>query len=883
MRLILKNFRCFKHVDISFENYGTTLIWGTSGIGKTSIFKAINFVLYGKEQKIVKHGEKKCSVELFWEDLIITRTRCPNHLRIKSSGPLTTSRRDISDDDYQILCEDDVAQNKIDSIFGKNFLLTSYMAQKSTDSFFYLSSVEKAAFLQKLAIKDFNVDEVRKKVREIIRSRKDKLIEITTEKRFIEDQINQMECYEKEPQLSLDKKDKTIEEFIKHEEELRLKNINLLKQLKQSLKEKSQELIKQQDKLTKKDVLSAVLSEKENQIEQFQNEFYILKNQDFELTLEDLQKDLEDCKNMIKIYDIKRQWKQAKLDYDEAVQSEETQLEEELKELEDQLKQLENISSIEISQYKNVVKCKEIFLNYFDEEDLENCYSLEELEELLESLEDSLKDNINNLKKTSELLEVYSKKHIELLNRESDLKKNIEILKNTEKKALQCPSCDIHFYIDTINTPEGSQQDIPIEITDNVEDNKNKLKDLKDKLYETKIELEKLKQNMQTVTKKIDKLTIDINKKEKDITLLKSIINQDSIPSEINKEYIDKIDQLSELKNRYQTINKNITEIKKKLEFNPNYLNKYLAEKRNKVIEYKKNYEWLLEKNEDLELWDEDEARKELPIIANQLQIKQHIIKQSNDIKTKIKKLEDDSESIENELTQLAEDSTFISTLSNEIKDIEEKISVKENLQEKLTRRKEKIEKFINDHNKYTNYQSIKSRLDTINNEESILLRALSTSQDLFNKINEAETISLQTTVDNINTEMEEYINSFFGENFTVKLSTFKETKDGDKKSCIDIVIIKDGENVPLESLSGGEFDRVALAIFLGFNKVSKSKLIILDECLSSLHAELVEEIVEMIKNKLSDKIVLITLHQSNTGMFDNVIDIEQYRCCGSD
>ena len=60
----------------------------------------------------------------------------------------------------------------------------------------------------------------------------------------------------------------------------------------------------------------------------------------------------------------------------------------------------------------------------------------------------------------------------------------------------------------------------------------------------------------------------------------------------------------------------------------------------------------------------------------------------------------------------------------------------------------------------------------------------------------------------------------------------------------------------------------------LRFNKISKSNIILLDECLASLHSELVEDIVELIKNKLGDKLVLFTLHQANTGMFDTIVDI---------
>ena len=241
-------------------------------------------------------------------------------------------------------------------------------------------------------------------------------------------------------------------------------------------------------------------------------------------------------------------------------------------------------------------------------------------------------------------------------------------------------------------------------------------------------------------------------------------------------------------------------------------MTKYISEKRAKVLEYKKNYEWLVEQNSDLELWDEDECRKELPVIVNQIQVKQHITKQNSEIKKKIEKVNQDYNTINNDLDKLLEtisDTIGCEGIAEEIEKLKEKLNTKEQLQEKLQRRKEKIDTYLINLEKWNQQTSIKNKL-----------------QD------------------------------------------------------IDVTIIRDGETIPLDSLSGGEFDRVALALFLAFNKVSKSKLIMLDECLSSLHAELVEDIVDMIKTKLHDKMVLITLHQANTGMFDNIIDIEGYRCC---
>ena len=58
------------------------------------------------------------------------------------------------------------------------------------------------------------------------------------------------------------------------------------------------------------------------------------------------------------------------------------------------------------------------------------------------------------------------------------------------------------------------------------------------------------------------------------------------------------------------------------------------------------------------------------------------------------------------------------------------------------------------------------------------------------------------------------------------------------------------------------------------FNKLSKAKMLLLDECLSSLHAESVEDIVEHIKEEFSDRLCLMTLHQTTTGIFDQVVSL---------
>ena len=145
MQLKLKNFRC--HENAVFEFYdGIMLVKGASGSGKSSIFEAINFCLYGEGKKIIKYGNKSCEVEMTWKNYIIKRVKTPNRFNIY----------DIS---TKKIYEDSCAQEVIFSIFGKYFMMGGYLSQMNTNSFITLNSVDKLKFLEKIR---YNVENSRK-------------------------------------------------------------------------------------------------------------------------------------------------------------------------------------------------------------------------------------------------------------------------------------------------------------------------------------------------------------------------------------------------------------------------------------------------------------------------------------------------------------------------------------------------------------------------------------------------------------------------------------------------------------------------------------------------------------------------------------------------
>jgi DNA repair exonuclease SbcCD ATPase subunit len=831
MKLLLNNFRCFKDITLDLPDNGTILLWGTSGIGKTTIFKAINFVLYGKEQKVVKHGEKKCKVELQFKDLIITRTKVPNHLIFQRG-----------ENSYF----DDPAQKEIEKIFGRDFLLTSYMAQKGTENFFNLSSNEKSTFLQKLSLKDFDVESIRRKTRDIIKQRKDKLLINSTKYNMIKkDFIENI----KEPKIKIDMKGLHPTEFLENENKLKDK-------VRKILKEKKLELSTVSNKLEKSVINATRLEEKEKLLTSLTTklEDYNYLNDVNIITLTDTLSLYEKC---ILYYTLKKNCKDIKNEYDKMIEDERKKLQEDIDKTRDIINKTNCLSEQEttlITTAKNIFeKTKIKSLKDFEIK----IDKIPNNEEKINSLSSSLKEKRDELSDLQLQLET--------------LKKNITDLHatigDTGKCKYKCPKCSIPVYI------EGETLK---EISENIDELKASYKDQKIKKEGIEITIKKLDKEIKLINNDIINLKVDQVNNLKLIEEYRSYIN--ILKKEEYEPYNDKLNLLKQIldidtenKFKLKTYQDNLKGYTKAIELTIEVLPHYLKKKREEVLTLKKKYEDIKNDLEDMDLESLDYYKSEI----DSLKVKIEGYKKSISTRDQLLK---EKATIEKDISSLKEGVDDVETLKNRIEELKDIILKKEETEDKLKLREEKITKYKEDLEIYNKQVKIKLELDNIKLEEEILTRALSTSEMMYKKINDAESYSLQNTIDTINTDLEEFISHFFGDNFSVRLDSFKETKDGDKKSSIEIIVMQDGEQIPIDTLSGGEFDRLALALFLAFNKTSKSNIILLDECLASLHSELVEDIVELIKTKLGDKLVLFTLHQANTGIFDTIVDIEKFR-----
>uniref|UniRef100_A0A6C0HDP4 Rad50/SbcC-type AAA domain-containing protein n=1 Tax=viral metagenome TaxID=1070528 RepID=A0A6C0HDP4_9ZZZZ len=857
MILTLTNFRCYKKVTFEFPDNGTILLWGTSGIGKTTIFKAINFVLYDNESKVITYGEKKCEVTFQYKQYIITRRKNPSYFLFKNTETNATY-------------DGETAQHKIKEIFGDNFELTGYMTQKHSDKFFLMNNNERAAFLQSLSIKDFDIENLRKRVKEAIRNRKDKLNSKSTERRLIQEQCKKFNIDDNieliKPELKLDTKGLNFEEFRKEEETKMEKFKKQIKDKRQKLEDKTKEL-HQQEKLIE------TISSKQNLLTHFEVRLNELVKEHSNINIPD-EEEIEEIKEENKNYDkiinlirLKTLFKHAKDEYDSMIDIEGKKIKEQLESL------TKNIE--ECNKYLLTEEQRKQFNKQIENNNKLNTLLKEiktsELVEYTSNIKTLLKNINNEIEDLDEIefdTDLYDKiNEIKIeLGKEEELYKNIiKMMKEGETHRHNCPKCKtgLMIYNNTIKEHNINVEELKKErdekeqkiklIKTNIKLENDRLKDLQTKANEEKQKHTKLTQYKERLEEYKDIELIDTKdirqKLEQDIS--------SSAKLSMYKKDFEKIDKIKTLK--------------------PDVLPLHLAKKRDNLLKAKREYEELKEDVIDY---------RPAPVEEYEHLILENYTKLNNIEKTK-KQLEKLIKEIYTIETSIKECKDFIQNtqtediikLNKEIEEIKESIDKTESNIEKMQKRDDKIKKYQKEIENYCQKYEILTRFNEIKNEESICVRALAKAEEFIKIIGEAESLSLSQTIQNINEELEEFISAFFGDNFTVSLTTFKQTKDGDKKAMIDIQIIKDGEIVPLDGLSGGEYDRVSLAFFLAFNKSSKCNIILLDECLASLHPELVEEIVEMIKERMDNKLVMFTLHQANTGIFDEVIDVCKYRC----
>nr|QBK93723.1 MAG: chromosome segregation ATPase [Pithovirus LCPAC406] len=222
---------------------------------------------------------------------------------------------------------------------------------------------------------------------------------------------------------------------------------------------------------------------------------------------------------------------------------------------------------------------------------------------------------------------------------------------------------------------------------------------------------------------------------------------------------------------------------------------------------------------------------------------------------------------LKNELSGVQEEYKF---LSKEIKSLSSKINkLSETLIQNINDRYEKAKKdystalkevelikFLDDWKIYINAEKDESRLK-IRGE---------TASSLLTLARQVEHDILISFINTINGYLENILNEIFPDACVI-LNMIDQR-------CKLRIYIRGIEREKITSLSGGEHDRVSIALTIAYSISWQSPLIMLDECFSSLDSSLKSKCINMIRTHCPDKIIIIVSHEEEHGLYDSVIEL---------
>lgn len=821
MRLSLKNFKCWMLKTFEFKDETITLIHGPSGHGKSSILLAIEFVLYGANNHkfLISHNKSTCEVTLEYKNFKIKRTKRPNILTLYVD---------------EKLYEDKEAQVIINKYFGYNY----------GSKFMDLSSLEKLEFLEKIVAEDYDIKELKLKI-------KNQISKISKDLALLDGQIlnaeSMLKIIKKPNRVEKPPSDKMIlntehldsDHLIFEKEKVLsdLKNVNLKKEKFNTLMVKCNLLNEELNILgtiqSYKSINKSIkeLNDKMKQLREKNIYLSMVKETIIEL---EKYKDVtdEDVKNLeeeIKVLDIMIEKCLKFKDYNN------------YKKLEEEYKALRNQ---EITEWKNKV-------DFIDKD--------------LEKIGNVSIDNLNHLEKIKVTYENY--KAFNSKNNLLAIEKEIETLKVKFFKSYRCVKCNYKFLI-----------------------NMDTLEMLDDTLsLNTLVFSDQIKAQTNDCFK--------VKKSLKDLEFLKDkIIQNDSFMAETAIENV--AEQITQIK-LYITL----TEKLKNLHLNSNKPSNFLHQMNNRLLPLRQKFIDYEESSSNDVYFEDDSILKDK---RRDLTIKLNNLTNALNIKKTLKnRIENKTEYDVNEHKNVQLSIEECTDLLN-IKHLElEKIKTFERIKGQLDHLKEEIDilnyddiiipeleqklfdlnlkyeyciKFLEYKNFQVDlkkYKKVKENIKVLQSKKQINEQMYFKNLLFKQKVAEAEHESLQSIINTVNSHLEVLLNDFFSEHFGDPIQIYLTIENqSNSKPHINTIINYKGNKVDYKSLSTGEYSRVKLAFDLTFKEILGESIIMLDECTANLDQDLSTKIFNKIKATFPSKTILVVAHQVVMGAFDHILSL---------
>ncbi len=810
MKVSLYNFKCWeeKIFDLGDDNF--TLLTGKSGVGKTTIFDAISFVLYGKGQKVIMHGKKSCKVIFEYKDVKIERSKRPNIVKLND------------------VYEDDAAQEMINKKFGENFDITGYIKQGNHNSFILMGPLEKLAFLENFAFKDINLIGMKQKISSIIKKRNDNYVHVMSRIATIKEMIESIP----KPdviEFPIKCKESQREKSIKNNK-IKIKNcITRIKKLKIGYKSIS-------DAVNYSTLYHDKIKMMKTQLETIQGRINNMNEELQDIDINVMRSDLVKYKKELKIIDDNREYndlvKKYEIDkkqYDDLLLQETDQVNKEIDNIESQLWKEYTIEEINdnIDTYTSLV------------DDLETIIRLKDQHDKIEN-HDGYIPQINKLVK------------------KIDDKKELIAKIKLESDTYNCPSCH-----ERIMFKDGDLvKNINEKCTHDIDDERRKLS--------------KYKKELSELMEKDSKVKVQKQKKTDLYNQMEELYNQYDIFDESREfdiqDYKTELGEYTNYRNKQYDLEKQLNKLRENEGSNTlKSLEKTLNNMR-KQIEHIHIFDNDLKNTDGL---DENELRNEIALIISSIPKYERMFKdvetmetEENEIKMNLEKWEKDFISKYKKVRKPEE-------LQEKLNEIEKEIEEKEIDKRKFEKIEVDIDIYLKGKESLEKYNKWNNELIELESEEDDSKNKLTAANNFKIKINEAESIAINNIIATINQHVQKYLDDFFVDNpIMITLHSFKEDKKKQMKPQINIEVNYKEMDCDINTLSGGELQRVVIAFNLALSEMFNNDFLLLDECTSNLDQELTNTIMNSIKSSFPDKKVIIIAHQVVTGIFETIIRI---------
>lgn len=848
MHIKIVGFKCHLDTHYDFDSDTMVLLKGESGAGKTTILQAIYWALYGSMRGVYNNTGliKKCSVTLQINQLIIYRQKRPELLRVT-----------IVHDNEEKTYEDDVGQQIINQAFGSRDLWKScsYIEQKDQCSLLSGSSSDRLALLNQLSFNQDNPKDYISRIDQELKTINTQFVELqtafTTELNIYSQEITarpvtvilapeEITALETEIENMEFRVGKLYQEVLNHERNIGSYNM-ICNQIKTS-----------EQKLTNLQVGS-------------------FDEVNYKTRVNELNDNMQALRNILTNANQYNAIKQQILCLETQLSNNENKIKQITEKIEttEQLIQTRKDELTVLgynSEQKMEVTNQDIW-QAIQQESLRNqyikdCqllgyeYNQEVISRIIANLQNQLTDaqnmkqNIrtyNHLKTLRQQLRSLGINDVspEQISNLESIKHNITLEISELKKGLellQCPECSKPLrYV--------NRQLIPGE-RDPVEPNQIQGKESE---YENIVNQISTLRSALSIRSQI--ASAESHLEEIDTSLLESYQ-----PPNIQQTQ-DIISRLS----RIQIIQPP----------------KYSSDLMKKIMEYNQTFQSLSTLNND---------RETLISQGNQLRQQLYAIQLPNSTCTNIEEIQTSIRNSEAEIAKLHQE--YQSHLKTKATHDQIKVGI-----EQLIFQRESLEKTLNPHAK-NNHETTQKMLvqsktkladglygNTVVEKQKCLTakrqKVMSLNEDLTalqrlkqNAI-DVECKQLQDTVDTINSVLCDILPLFFNEPITMVLQLYKllKTKKQLKPGLNISIKYKGVEYDNINQMSGGEGDRISLALVLALNSVSNSPVVLLDECISSLDGTVKETCVEAMKS-LEGKTIICVDHEGVEGFYDKTIKV---------